>query len=210
MPAKPSTCTSGEVCVHGTPRTWTEYSYFDGQGDDLGAIQRSFNYWAREDKSFWREFAPKAAVVVGIAVLAVITVATFGTSTPVTGTAALALAGTAGAGTLSITATGELAAAAALAGIALLAKAGKAESGSGSPPQRDYPKGDGTTPPEEGWEWRGPDAPGGERGAWVNPENPRENLHPDFNHGPPIGPHWDWNTPNGPFRLFPDGRILPK
>jgi len=80
-----------------------------------------------------------------------------------------------------------------------------------APSPRAYPTGDGTTPPEDGWQWRGPDAPGGERGGWVNPQNPRESLHPDLGHGPPDGPHWDWNTPDGGrFRLFPDGRVVPK
>ncbi|PZO12066.1 MAG: hypothetical protein DCE87_15250, partial [Betaproteobacteria bacterium] len=72
---------------------------------------------------------------------------------------------------------------------------------------------DGTTPPADGWEWRGPDAPGGNRGAWVAPSGGRgrESLHPDFNHGAPIGPHVDWNGPKGERkRIFPDGRVEDK
>lgn len=37
-------------------------------------------------------------------------------------------------------------------------------------------------------------------------------LHPDLNHGPPIGPHWDYGVRGSSqtFRIFPDGNILPK
>ena len=77
-------------------------------------------------------------------------------------------------------------------------------------PVRPYPSGDGTTPPEEGWEWHGPDPPGGDRGGWVNPET-GESLHPDLGHPEPEGPHWDWNTPNGGrYRINPDGSVVPK
>lgn len=62
-----------------------------------------------------------------------------------------------------------------------------------------------TTPPAEGWRWRGPDAPGGDRGGWVSPDG-GESLQPDFGHPKPIGPHVDWNGPNGERqRIFPDG-----
>ncbi len=95
------------------------------------------------------------------------------------------------------------------AGARAMAGSGKT-GGSGPPPSRPYPSGDGTTPPAPGWQWRGPDAPGGPRGAWTNPANPRESLHPDLSHGPP-GPHWDWNTPDGGrYRIMPDGTIVPK
>jgi hypothetical protein len=81
----------------------------------------------------------------------------------------------------------------------------------GQLPSRPYPSGDGTAPPEPGWIWKGTDPPGGERGAWVNPKNPRESLHPDLSHGPPEGPHWDWNTPDGGrYRLHPDGTVVAK
>ena len=30
------------------------------------------------------------------------------------------------------------------------------------------------------------------------------------NHAPPIGPHWDWMTPEGDFRIVPDGTVVPK
>lgn len=74
---------------------------------------------------------------------------------------------------------------------------------------RPYPKGDGTTAPEPDWEWKGPDAPGGNQGGWVSPDG-SESLHPDLDHPPPVGPHWDWTGPGGQWRIFPDGRIVPK
>ena len=78
-----------------------------------------------------------------------------------------------------------------------------------TPPR--FPAGwDGTTPPDKGWEWRGPDAPGGARGGWVSPDS-GQSLHPDFNHPAPVGPHVDWNGPKGErWRIFPDGTVKPK
>lgn len=68
---------------------------------------------------------------------------------------------------------------------------------------------DAPTPPQnpadspgEGWEWRGPDPPGGKRGAWHNPDT-GESLHPDLDHPAPIGPHWDYTDPNGNKRRLP-------
>ena len=72
------------------------------------------------------------------------------------------------------------------------------------------PWADPTQPPGADWEWRGPDAPGGEKGAWYNPGT-GESLHPDMNHPAPIGPHWDYVDPNGQgWRVYPDGRMEPK
>ncbi|MDL2302571.1 hypothetical protein LJC58_09490, partial [Lachnospiraceae bacterium OttesenSCG-928-D06] len=74
-----------------------------------------------------------------------------------------------------------------------------------------YPGDDGAVSPGEDWEWRGPDAPGGKKGAWFNPKTD-ETLKPDLNHDLPIGPHWDYipykNEPQ--HRIFPDETILPK
>jgi hypothetical protein len=91
---------------------------------------------------------------------------------------------------------------------------GSCASGSGSstaptPPQiPDF--NDPTNPPGEGWEWRGPDSPGGDRGGWYNPET-GETLHPDLGHPDPIGPHWDWTDPSGDvYRIGPDGIPVPK
>jgi hypothetical protein len=79
--------------------------------------------------------------------------------------------------------------------------------GNGTP----YPRSDPTISPGEGFEWRGPDAPGGDKGAWFNPST-GETLKPDLNHQTPIGPHWDYIPyKNGPqYRLFPDGRMIQK
>jgi hypothetical protein len=73
-----------------------------------------------------------------------------------------------------------------------------------------YPPGDGTLAPGADWEWRGKTDPAGGKGNWTNPGT-GESLHPDLNHPPPIGPHWDWKDPSGEnWRLFPDGRVEPK
>ncbi|HKO55569.1 MAG TPA: RHS repeat-associated core domain-containing protein [Thermoanaerobaculia bacterium] len=85
--------------------------------------------------------------------------------------------------------------------------AAMSDSRSNFPP---YPTTDPTQPPAEGWEWRGPDAPGGERGGWVDPAT-GESLHPNLDHAEPIGPHWDYNDgKQGHWRLYPDGRVEPK
>jgi RHS repeat-associated protein len=55
---------------------------------------------------------------------------------------------------------------------------------------------DPTQPPGKGWEWRGPDATGGSKGGWYKPGT-GETLHPDLDHPPPIGPHWDYIDPKG-------------
>lgn len=86
-------------------------------------------------------------------------------------------------------------------------------NGRGDPPVRPpmLPAGwDGLTPPAPGWEWRGKDPPGGDRGAWVSPDG-SQSLHPDFDHGGDVGGHVDWNDPDGGrWRIFPDGRCEPK
>ena len=39
----------------------------------------------------------------------------------------------------------------------------------------------------------------------------RESLHPDMDHGPPQGPHWDYvDTQHNHFRIDPNGNITPK
>jgi hypothetical protein len=70
---------------------------------------------------------------------------------------------------------------------------------------------DTSVSPGEGWEWRGPGAPGTpNRGAWYNPAT-KETLHPDLEHIDPIGPHYDYRAPDGTFyRIYPDGRVEPK
>ena len=84
-------------------------------------------------------------------------------------------------------------------------------------PVPDIPEGwDGTTPPAEGWIWKGDQNDvGGPHGAWESPDR-TQSLHADPNHGPPLGPHIDWNirrppgTPTERWRIFPDGRVEPK
>ena len=74
-----------------------------------------------------------------------------------------------------------------------------------------YPGNDPSKSPGANWEWRGPDKPGGDRGAWYNPTT-GETLKPDLSHSAPIGKHWDYIPyKNGPqYRIYPDGTILPK
>jgi hypothetical protein len=71
----------------------------------------------------------------------------------------------------------------------------------------DYPGDDPNVSPGEDWEWRGPK----DKGSWYNPKT-GETLHPDLNHTPPEGPHWDYIPyKNGPqYRLYPDGSFVPK
>lgn len=71
------------------------------------------------------------------------------------------------------------------------------------------PPADPSKPPGEGWEWRGKGPPGSGQGSWYNPKT-GESLHPDLNHGPPIGPHWDYNRPGGGkgWRVPPEGGIM--
>lgn len=71
-------------------------------------------------------------------------------------------------------------------------------------PSVPFPR-DPATPPGPGWVWRGSGPPGSGQGNWYNPRT-RESLHPDLNHGPPHGPHWDWRAPNGQwYRWFDRG-----
>ena len=66
----------------------------------------------------------------------------------------------------------------------------------------DYPGDDPGVAPE-GYEWRGRGPQGSPAGNYYNPET-GESLHPDLNHKPPIGPHWDYWNPDGvKFRIFP-------
>jgi RHS repeat-associated protein len=85
------------------------------------------------------------------------------------------------------------------------------------PPLPNFDFNDPTKPPTNAdgtpWDWHGPDAPGGDRGGWVNPDDPDQSLHPDLDHGPPIGPNWDFNDRNVPgngWWVGPDGTVTPK
>ena len=44
---------------------------------------------------------------------------------------------------------------------------------------------------------------------WYNSET-GESLYPDLGHPPPIGLHWDYQNPQGQWRIFPDGSVIPK
>lgn len=66
------------------------------------------------------------------------------------------------------------------------------------------PPADPTQSPGEGWEWRGQQPVGGDKGAWYNP-NTGESLHPDLDHPLPIGPHWDYTDPEGKTQRLPCG-----
>jgi hypothetical protein len=71
------------------------------------------------------------------------------------------------------------------------------------PPDVTYP-GDDPAKAPEGYEWRGPDKPGGKRGGYANP-NGKDSWHPDLDHPDGIDPHWDYNDGLGnKWRIFPD------
>ncbi len=64
---------------------------------------------------------------------------------------------------------------------------------------------DPTKCPGPGFEWKGNGPPESGKGSWVKGN---EKLHPDLNHGDPVGPHWDYEGPNFPnpgIRLKPNG-----
>ena len=62
-----------------------------------------------------------------------------------------------------------------------------------------------------GFEWKGSGPPASGYGNYVNMQT-GEWLHPDLNHGPPIGPHWDYGVRESSqtFRIFPDETISSK
>ena len=79
-------------------------------------------------------------------------------------------------------------------------------------PDIKYPGNDPSKAPGSDWEWRGNGDAGSKGGNWYNP-NTGESLHPDLDHGEPIGPHWDYDyrgSGTDGWRIFPDGTVLPK
>jgi hypothetical protein len=66
---------------------------------------------------------------------------------------------------------------------------------------------DQTKSPGEGFEWKGRGRPETGKGQWVKNDGLpiKESLHPDFDHPPPKGPHWDYVGPDGRARLNLDG-----
>ena len=84
-------------------------------------------------------------------------------------------------------------------------------SNTANTPSIKYPGNDPAKCNIPDFEWRGSGTPASGRGNFVNMKT-GEWLHPDLNHGPPIGPHWDYGVRGSSqtFRIFPDGNILPK
>ncbi len=78
-------------------------------------------------------------------------------------------------------------------------------------PKINYPGNDPSRCDVSGFEWRGSGSPASGHGNYVNMQT-GEWLHPDLNHGPPIGPHWDYGVRGSSqtFRIFPDGSISSK
>jgi hypothetical protein len=77
-----------------------------------------------------------------------------------------------------------------------------------SPPDFNDP----SQAPGEDWEWRGKQPPGGDKGAWFDPDS-GESWHPDLGHPDPIGPHWDYNRrgeSGSGWRWGPEGTFTPK
>ena len=73
--------------------------------------------------------------------------------------------------------------------------------GTGNVNTPKYPGNNPSKPPGPGYEWRGSGDPSSGKGNWYNPRT-GQTLHPDLNHPNPIGPHWDYKSP--------DGRVTPK
>ena len=84
---------------------------------------------------------------------------------------------------------------------------GSASAGTKAKPK---PPANPSDSPGSGWEWRGKGPVGSSQGSWYNPST-GESLHPDLGHPDPIGPHWDYiDSAGNQWRLYPDGRALPK
>lgn len=67
--------------------------------------------------------------------------------------------------------------------------------------------------PGSGFEWKGKGKPGTGKGSWVKGERgSQEILYPDLDHPSPVGPHWDYESPDFPegIRIFPNGTWSPK
>ncbi len=67
----------------------------------------------------------------------------------------------------------------------------------------------------DGFEWKGRGPPSSGKGSWFNEET-GESYHPDLEHGPPDGPHWDYSPDDSHgkkhrgYRIKPDGSCEPK
>ncbi|WP_333884448.1 FG-GAP-like repeat-containing protein [Sphingobium yanoikuyae] len=63
------------------------------------------------------------------------------------------------------------------------------------------------------WEGRKGSVPGDRFGGYKNPSNPGQSIHPDLGHGPPYGPHWDFNdrkSKEGKWRVDENKKATPK
>jgi RHS repeat-associated protein len=75
-------------------------------------------------------------------------------------------------------------------------------------PRIELPSIMGARPPGDGWNWKGKGPEGSEQGQWVNSET-GQTVHPHGSGGG-HGPHWDYDGPEGEWRLYPDGNQEPK
>ena len=89
--------------------------------------------------------------------------------------------------------------------------AASSPSGNSSYSHLKYPGNDPAKCNQPGFEWRGSGSPASGKGNYVNMST-GEWLHPDLNHGPPIGPHWDYGVRGSTetVRIFSDGSVIPK
>ncbi len=63
--------------------------------------------------------------------------------------------------------------------------------------------------PGSKFKWMGKGPVGSNEGSWWDPDTD-ESLHPDLGHEEPIGPHYDYEAPDGSeYRIYPEGRIEP-
>ena len=76
------------------------------------------------------------------------------------------------------------------------------------PPDVTYP-GDDPGKAPEGSSWKGKGEQGSKQGNYYDPDTGRS-WHPDLDHDPPIGPHWDLKDDGTWWRVFPDGSITLK
>lgn len=89
--------------------------------------------------------------------------------------------------------------------------AASSPSGNSSYSHLKYPGNDPAKCNQPGFEWRGSGSPASGKGNYVNMST-GEWLHPDLNHGPPIGPHWDYGVRGSTetVRIFSDGSVISK
>jgi hypothetical protein len=65
-------------------------------------------------------------------------------------------------------------------------------------------------PPSTKWRGAPGSTPGSGQGNYYNPQT-QESFRPDLHHPQPIGPHWDYRSPDGTwYRIMPDGTVVPK